>query len=71
MGILLGLMLIPVLFYTCNGAFGKSPDWINIAIFYITALLVCLFEWWAFKNDWLQCRHPRLAFTTICLIGVS
>ena len=68
--ILLGLVLIPVLFYTYNGVFGKSPDWINIAIFYITALLVILFEWWAFKKDWLQCRFPRLAFAAICLIGV-
>ena len=68
--ILLGLVLIPVLFYTYNGVFGKSPDWINIAIFYITALLVFFFEWWAFRNDRLQCKHPRLAVTAICLIGV-
>ena len=68
--ILLGLVLIPVLFYTYNGVFGKSPDWINIAIFYISALLVFFFEWWAFRNDRLQCKHPRLAVTAICLIGV-
>ena len=68
--ILLGLVLIPVLFYTYNGAFGKSPDWINIAIFYITALIVFLFEWWAIKNNRLECKHPRLAFAAICLIGV-
>ena len=68
--ILLGLVLIPVLFYTYNGVFGKSSDWINIAIFYITALLAFLFEWWAFKKDWLQCRFPWLAFAAICLIGV-
>ena len=68
--ILLGLALIPVLFYTYNGVFGKSPDWINIAIFYISALLVFFFEWWAFRNDRLQCKHPRLAVTAICLIGV-
>ena len=67
--ILLGLVLIPVLFYTYNGVFGKSPDWINIAIFYVTAALVFLFEWWTFKNDRLQCWHPRLAFVVICLIG--
>ena len=67
--ILLGLVLIPVLFYTYNGVFGKSPDWINIAIFYITALLVFLFEWWAFKNDRLQCKYPQLAFAAIVLIG--
>ncbi len=68
--ILLGLMLIPVLFYTYNGAFGKSPDWLNIAIFYISALLVFLFERWAFKQNRLQCRHPWLTFAIICLIGV-
>ena len=67
--IALGLLLIPVLFYTYNGAFGKSPDWINIAIFYISALLVFLFEWLAFKKDRLQCRHPRLALAAVCLMG--
>ena len=69
-GTLLGLGLIPVLFYTYNGVFGKSPDWINITIFYITALLVFLFEWWSFKNDRLPCKYPQLAFAAICLIGV-
>ena len=34
-GIFLGLALIPILFYTYNGVIGKSPDWINIAIFFI------------------------------------
>ena len=68
--ILLGLVLIPVLFYTYNGVFGKSPDWINIAIFYITAALVFLFEWWVFKRDLLQCKYPQLAFAAICLVGV-
>ena len=50
--------------------FGKSPDWVNIATFYISALLVFLFEWWAFKQDLMQCKYPRLAFAAICLIGV-
>ena len=68
--ILLGLLLIPVLFYTYNGVFGKSPDWINIAIFYITAALAFLFEWWVLKKDLLQCEYSQLAFAAICLIGV-
>ena len=68
--ILLGLALIPVLFYTYNGVLGKSPDWINITIFYITAYLVFLFERWAFANNRPQCKHPRLAFAVICLLGV-
>ena len=68
--ILLGLLLIPVMFYTYNGVFGKSPDWINIAIFYISAALVFIFEWWAFKRDRLLCEHPQLALAAICLISV-
>ena len=67
--ILLGLTLIPVLFYTYNGVFGQSPDWINIAIFYITAALVFLFERWAFKRD-RHSKSPQLAFAAICFIGV-
>lgn len=68
--ILLGLILIPVLFYTYNGALGKSPDWINIAIFYICAAVIFLFEWWAFRQDRLPCSRPLLALAAICLIGV-
>ena len=67
--ILLGLTLIPVLFYTYNGVFGQSPDWINIAIFYLTAALVFLFERWAFKQN-RHCKSQQLAFAAICLIGV-
>ena len=68
--ILLGLVLIPVLFYTYNGVFGKSPDWVNIAIFYISAAAVFLLEWQLFKRDQLDCKRPWLAFAAICLIGV-
>ena len=68
--IVLGLVLIPVLFYSYNGMFGKSPDWLNIAIFYISAALVFLFEWWVFKRDRLRCKSSRLTFAVICLIGV-
>ena len=68
--ILLGLTLIPVLFYTYNGVFSKSPDWVNISIFYITAAIVFLFEWWAFSQDRLPCKYPRLALAAICLMGV-
>ena len=68
-GIALGLGLIPVLFYTWNGALGKSPDWVNISIFYITAAMVCFFERRAFRQDRPPCRRARLALAVICLIG--
>jgi len=38
-GILLGIVLIPIIFYTYNGAVGKSPDWLNIAIFFLSAAI--------------------------------
>ena len=67
--VLLGLALIPVLFYSYNGVFGKSPDWVNIAIFYVTAALVFSFERRAFKKSQQQCNYPWLAVGAICLIG--
>ena len=69
--ILLGLLLIPVLYYTYNGALGRSPDWINIAIFYISAALVFLFERWAFRKARLRCKNPWLALAAICLLGLA
>ncbi len=70
-GITTGLVLIPVLFYTYNGVFGKSPDWVNILIFFISAAAVYLLETRLFKNDSLRCRSPKLAFGVICLIGLA
>ncbi len=64
-----GLALIPALFYTYNGAMGKSPDWINIAIFFVSAALVFLLESHLFKYAF-SCRSPRLAFVITCIIGI-
>lgn len=40
LAILLGLLSIPALFYTYNGMFGKSPDWVNVLIFFLADALV-------------------------------
>ena len=40
--ILLGLLTIPVLFYSLGGMFGKTPDWVNIAIFFLADALLYL-----------------------------
>lgn len=69
-GVLAGLILIPVLFYTSNGMFGKTPDWVNIAIFYISAAAAFLLEWWLFRQNRPQCKHPLLSFAGMGLIGV-
>lgn len=70
-GIAVGLILIPVLFYTFNGVFGQSPDWINIVIFFVSAALVYLLEYYLFKTNRITCRFPQAAFVAICLIGAS
>lgn len=69
-GICTGLTMIPVLFYTYNGIFGSSPDWINIAIFFISAAAAYIFEAYLLKNDKLHLNSPWIAFAIICIIGV-
>ena len=69
-GILLGLALIPIIFYTYNGAIGKSPDWINIAIFFISAAAVYIYETRLFNSEKVICKSPKLAFAALCAIGV-
>ena len=69
-GILLGLTLIPILFYTYNGAVGKSPDWLNIAIFFVSAAAAYLYETRLFERGTETCKRPQLAVAALCLIGV-
>ena len=69
-GILLGLALIPIIFYTYNGAIGRSPDWINIAIFFISAAAVYIYETRLFNSEKVICKSPKLAFAALCAIGV-
>ena len=70
-GILLGLSLIPVLFYTYNGVIGKSPDWINIAIFFVCAAVVYLYETRALNKGDTLCAYPRLAIAIISAIALA
>ncbi|MBE6603503.1 MAG: hypothetical protein E7636_04105 [Ruminococcaceae bacterium] len=68
-GILLGLALIPVIFYTYNGVIGKSPDWINIAIFFISAAIVYIYETKRFQKGTCPCKNQKLAIGV--LFGVA
>ncbi len=67
--ILLGLILIPILFYTYNGAVGKSPDWLNIAIFFISAFFAFRYQAAWFKKESTSCAFPHLAFAG--LLGIA
>ena len=69
-GILLGLALIPIIFYTYNGAIGKSPDWLNIAIFFISAAIAYIYETRLFNSERLTCRLPRAAVVVLGVIAL-
>ena len=61
-GSIVGVLLIPMLFYTYNGAIGQSPDWVNIAIFFISAAVVYLLEFFLFKKECIKCRSSAIPF---------
>ena len=68
-GILLGLLLIPILFYTYNGVIGRSPDWINIAIFFLSAAVAYLYETWLYLKGTTPCKHPKRTILTLLAIA--
>ncbi len=70
LGILTGLISIPVLFYTLGGVFGKTPDIVNILIFFVSAAVGFYTEYRLLKKDSPPCRFPRTAFILILLIGL-
>ena len=69
-GISCGTILIPVLYYTLNGAFGTLPDRSNIAIFFVTAAVSYILEAWLFGKENKICSSGENAFLALCLIAV-
>ena len=70
MGILLGLVLIPVVYYTYTGALGISADWFNITIFFLSAGAGFFLEAkWTEKD--IPCLLRRnTAILLLCIIAV-
>ena len=69
-GILLGLCLIPVIFYTYNGVIGRSPDWVNISIFFISAALSYIYQVRLFEGGRVVCKYKLLPKIVLCIILV-
>lgn len=70
-GILLGLVLIPVIYYSYTGILGVSADWFNITIFFMAAGVTFWIETKLFRQG-KSCRiGSRLSFVLLCLIGVA
>jgi hypothetical protein len=65
-GTAVGVMSIPVLFYTFNGAFGKTPDWLNITFFFLSAATGYFVEYLLFRKK-LTLTYPWIAFVLVLL----
>ena len=68
-GILLGMLLIPVIFYTYNGAIGHSPDWFNILIFFIAAAAAYVDQSRELLARKQYRRSPVYALLPLCVLG--
>ncbi len=70
-GVLLGIGLIPVIFYTLRGVFGKTPDWVNIAIFFVAAAVAFVWETRQFRRGSMPCRGTKWAVGILCVLAVA
>ncbi len=69
-GILTGLAVIPIIYYTYTGATGVSADWFNILIFFIAAAIGYIVETHFMKSDKNFCKSPVLAIIILGVIAV-
>lgn len=53
---LIGLVSIPMLLYTLQGAFGKTPDLVNILIFFVAAAIAAFFSYSFLQSSVLQSK---------------
>ena len=70
-GILSGLLTIPVIYYTYNGTFGRSPDWFNITIFFIATAVAFFVEYRLIRSNKRCPLADKIALPLIILLGVA
>lgn len=68
-GTILGLVLIPVVYYTYSGVLGINVDWVNIAIFFLAAMAAYRLETALFARE--QTRHLSQGFALAALLAVG
>ncbi len=69
-GTVIGLVLIPIIYYTYTGAFGVFADWFNIAIFFISAFVVYYVETRLLKSEKEFCISPIVCLFALVSIGI-
>ena len=70
-GVLTGLALIVVVYYTYTGALGVKADWLNITLFFLAAGVAYWVETRLLQRGFSCKLRPRLAFGLLCLISVA
>ena len=71
LGILIGLVLIPVVYYTYTGILGINADWFNITIFFLAAAALYWMETRLFQHGYTCQSGSGLAVTLILLIAIA
>ena len=69
-GILLGISLIPIIFYTLNGIIGKTPDWLNISIFFISAAAAYIYEARQLILGNIRCGSQKIALGALLVLSL-
>ena len=69
-GLLLGLLIIPTLYYTYTGALGVKADWFNILIFFISSAISFWVETQIIKNSRSCNLTPTVSKLIIIFIGL-
>lgn len=68
-GLLSGLLLIPAMYYTYTGVFGKSVDWFNIVIFFITTAVSYFVEARILNREKSFCVSERAAQVILVILA--
>ena len=69
-GIILGLVLIPVIYYLFNGIIGKTPDWMNIAIFVVSVAATFIYESKEFDEKDGEFLSQKTSIICLSLIAI-
>ena len=71
LGTVMGLVLIPVLYYTYTGALGIKADWLNIAIFFLVAAMVYWVETKLFQREFVCPIGKKTAVGLLILLAIA
>ena len=69
-GALIGIIVIPVIYYTYTGSLGVSADWFNITIFFSAAAVAFIIESRIMKNNNKCFLSPTTSIALLCVIAV-